>query len=258
VVLVNTVPAAPWPSTGRWQTGRVRALAIVHQRDAGPGVFAEAARRRGVALERWLRAESDSPPGEPDAYGAVISFGGAMHADQEQAHPWLGEEKRLLRRLLEGGTPLLGVCLGAQLLAEAAGAPPRRASEPEIGWFEIALTDEGADDPVLGPLAPRFEGFQWHSYEFSLPAGAVALAHSQACLQAYRLGDRAWGIQFHAEVSARDAESWIDDYRSDEDAVRTGLDPAALRAQTRERIEAWNELGRGLCERFLDAAQQVR
>ena len=234
----------------------MRALAIVHQRDAGPGVFASAARGRGVELETWLRAESDSPPGEPGAYGAVITFGGAMHADQEDEHSWLAEEKALLRELLDREVPLLGVCLGAQLLAEVAGAPPRPAGEPEIGWFEIELTAAGADDPLVGPLAPRFEGFEWHSYEFSLPVGATALANSVRCLQAYRVGDRAWGIQFHAEVSAVDAERWIDDYRADEDAVRSGLDPDALRVQTRERIGAWNGLGRGLCERFLDASRE--
>jgi GMP synthase (glutamine-hydrolysing) len=242
----------------RWQTGRVLALAVVHQRDAGPGVFADAARRRGVALETWLRAESEAPPRGLDAYGAVMSFGGAMHADQEDEHPWLGQEKELLGELLARGTPLLCVCLGAQLLAEAAGASPRRASEPEIGWCKVGLTEDGAADPLLAPLAPGFEAFEWHSYEFSLPAGAVALAHSERCLQAYRIDEHSWGIQFHAEVSAADAHGWIDDYRSDEDAVRIGLDPAALRAQTRERIRGWNELGQGLCERFLEAAQQVR
>jgi GMP synthase (glutamine-hydrolysing) len=235
----------------------VRALAIVHQRNAGPGVFAEAARRIGVELESWLPAESGSPPAPLGRYDAVISFGGAMHADQEQRHPWLSEEKELLRELLDGGPPLLGVCLGAQLLAEAAGATPRRASEPEIGWYQIAVTEAGAGDPLLGPLAPRFEGFEWHSYEFPLPPGATALAHSSACLQGFRLGDRTWGIQFHAEVSAADAESWIDDYRADEDAVRIGLDPDVLRAQTRERIGAWNELGGDLCERFLEAATRT-
>jgi GMP synthase (glutamine-hydrolysing) len=149
--------------------------------------------------------------------------------------------------------PLMGVCLGSQLLAEAAGTRARRASEPEIGWFDVAVTAEGEADPVMGPLAPRFEAFQWHSYETPLPAGATALARSAVCLQAYRLGALAWGIQFHAEVSAQDAESWIDGYREDEDAVRIGLDPDAFRARTRARIDAWNELGRELCERFLAA-----
>jgi GMP synthase (glutamine-hydrolysing) len=232
----------------------MRALAIVHQRDAGPGVFANAIRSRGVDLDSWMRAQTDSPPADPTGYDAVLTFGGAMHVDEEQRHGWLREEKALLAELLDRGVPMLGVCLGAQLLAEAAGSTPSRASEPEIGWHEVELTSDGANDPLLAPLAPRFEAFQWHSYEFPLPPDATALARSSVCLQAYRVGDSAWGIQFHAEVTPVDAEAWIDDYRSDEDAVRIGIDPEDLRGVTRRSIRAWNELGRGLCERFIDAA----
>jgi GMP synthase (glutamine-hydrolysing) len=177
-----------------------------------------------------------------------------MHADHEDRHPWIREEKEQLRELIERRVPLFGVCLGAQLVAEAAGAPAHRASEPEIGWRQVELTPEGAGDPLLGPLGPIFEAFQWHSYEFPLPPDAVALARSPVCLQAFRLGDTAWGIQFHAEVTLADAEAWIDDFRSDEDAVRIGLDPDGLRRRTREAIADWNALGRALCERFLAEA----
>jgi GMP synthase-like glutamine amidotransferase len=200
-----------------------------------------------------MASETGSPPEDAAAYDAVLTFGGAMHADQEERHPWLRDQKALLAKLLERRVPVLAVCLGAQLLAEAAGSPPRRSAEPEIGWRQVTLSAEGGDDPLLAPLAPSFEAFEWHSYEFSLPAGATPLAHSATCVQAFRLGE-AWAIQFHAEVSARDAESWIDDILCDEDAVRIGLDAEELRAQTRARIDGWNELGRGLCARFLDAA----
>ena len=232
----------------------MRALAIVYQRDAGAGVFADAISARGFELDTWMRAETEAPPRDPVGYEAVFSFGGAMHADQEDRHPWLRYDKALLANLLDRGTPLLGVCLGAQLVVEAAGAAPHRSPEPEIGWHDVTLTAEGANDPLLAPLAPSFEAFEWHSYEFGLPAGATPLARSAACLQACRLGEAAWAIQFHAEVTAKDAEAWIDDYRSDEDAVRIGLDPEALRAETRGQIDAWNELGRGLCGRFLETA----
>jgi GMP synthase (glutamine-hydrolysing) len=125
--------------------------------------------------------------------------------------------------------------------------------EPEIGWFDVDVTPEGADDPLLGALAPGFSAFNWHSYECLPPAGAEVLARSERCIQTYRVGERAWGTQFHAEVSVADAKLWIDDWRSDEDAVRIGLDPEALRAETREAIASWNETGRELCGRFLDA-----
>ncbi len=118
----------------------------------------------------------------------------------------------------------------------------------------MELTPEGKRDPILGPLAPGFTAFGWHRYEFALPRGGTPLAHSAACLQAYRLGDAAWGIQFHAEVTAKDADAWIDDDRKKEDAARIVGDFDALRERTRVAMGPWNELGRGLCERFLDAA----
>ena len=166
----------------------MHALAIVHQRDAGPGVFITAAAARGVGLDTWHPAEGEPAPPEPSAYDAVLTFGGAMHADQEDRHAWLRQEKALLAELLGEGTPLLGVCLGSQLLAEAGGGSPRRASEPEIGWRKVELTPEGVTDPLLGVLPPRFEAFQWHSYKVAFLAEAVPLARSPVCLQAYRLG----------------------------------------------------------------------
>ena len=228
----------------------MRVLSITHERDAGPGVFADAIAARGGVLEQWFRAEADAPPADPATYDAVMTFGGSMHVDQRDQHAWIAPEIALLRELLERGTPLLGVCLGAQLLSEAAGGDAHRAREPEIGWFEVEVTDRGGRDPLLGPLAPRFEAFEWHSFECGLPAQATVLARTPVCAQAFRVSEAAWGIQFHAEVSAADVERWIDDYRA-EDPRRDGVDPDALRAQTLPRMAAWNDLGRELCERFL-------
>jgi GMP synthase (glutamine-hydrolysing) len=236
----------------------MRLLSIVHQRDAGPGVFAEVAASRADELETWVPSEAPAP--EPDGYGAALVFGGSMHVDQEDANPWLRPEKVLLRSLLDRGTPVLGVCLGSQLLAEAAGAEARRAARPEIGWHPIQR-DPGADgDPLVGPLPDRFEGFEWHSYEFTLPPGATPLAGSEVCLQAYRIdaagdsGVPSWGIQFHAEVTAEIVGHWLDDYRADPDALRIRIDPERIREESRGRIAAWNELGRGICSRFLELA----
>jgi GMP synthase (glutamine-hydrolysing) len=233
----------------------VRVLAIVHQPDAGPGVFAEAVREHGAELDVWLPSEGIPAPADPLGYGAVLVLGGAVHPDQEADNGWLGEEKDLLKRVLAAEVPLLGLCLGGQLVAEAAGATPRRAARPEIGWQRVELSPAGREDPLLGPLAPGFEAFQWHSYEFPLPPGAVALAQSDVCLQACRIGAATWALQFHPEVSAADALHWIDDYRSDPDAVRIGIDPEALRAETEAKIGAFNQLGRHLCTRWLFLAQ---
>lgn len=233
----------------------MRVLAIVHQRDAGPGVFAEAIEEAGGALDEWTLAERPQPPADPLGYDAVLVLGGAMNVDEDERHGWIAEEEALLRELLAREVPLLGLCLGGQMLAQAAGAEPRRASRPEIGWHRVEVTPEGEDDPLLGPLAPGFEAFQWHSYEFHLPAGAVPLARSEVCLQAARLGERAWALQFHPEVSRADAVHWVEDYRSDPDAVRIGIDPAVLGPETETKIEAFSELGRELCRRWVSASR---
>ena len=228
-------------------------LAITHQADAGPGVFAEAIRARGIELDEWLMPEQPQPPSDPSSYDAVMTFGGAMHSEQEADHPWLRPQKELLAALIENGTPLLGACLGAQILCEAAGGQVRKMAEPEIAWIDVEVTAEGEGDPLLAPMAPGFPGFNWHSYECLPPDGSVVLARSERCIQAYRVGERVWGIQFHAEVSAADVDHWIDDWHSDQDAVAMGLDAEALRAETNRQIAAWNQVGRDLCGRFLDA-----
>jgi GMP synthase (glutamine-hydrolysing) len=226
-----------------------RILSITHQPDARAGVFADAC----AELVEWI--PSEGPPPALDGVDAVMVFGGGMHVDQEAAHPWLRDEKRLLGEMLERRMPMLGVCLGAQLLAEVAGAEPRRAARPEIGWHRVEVTAEGEADPLIGPLWPAFEVFEWHSYEAPLPPGGVALAQTPLSLQAFRIdGLPAWGVQFHAEVTLAGLGAWLDGWESDEDAVATGLDPEAIRRESRRKIAAQEELGRGLARRFLDEA----
>jgi GMP synthase-like glutamine amidotransferase len=228
-------------------------LAIVHEPDAGPGVFADAIRDAGGSLEEWLITNGGQPPRDVADYDAVITLGGAMHPDQEDRHPWITREKSMLAELIAKRVPLLGVCLGAELVAAAAGAAVDRAERPEIGWRRVRTTDVAAGDPLLASLAPEFDALEWHSYAFELPPGGVALASSATCLQAFRVGDLAWGIQFHAEVRLEDFEAWVDHLREDEDAVALGIEPEHLRSQTRAAIAGWNRLGRDLCARFLAA-----
>jgi GMP synthase-like glutamine amidotransferase len=231
----------------------LRVLAVVNELDAGAGVFAGPVTAAGHELVEWVPWRESMPA--IDDVGAAMVFGGSMNVDEEAQHPWLVPEKELLRDLVARDVPTLGVCLGSQLLAEAAGAQPRRAARPEIGWHAVELTAEAPDDPLLGALPPRFEALQWHSFEAPLPPGATALAQSPVCLQAYRLaGGRSWGVQFHPEVTATDLGTWLDHHRDDADAVRLGIDPEAIRAETATRIKAWNDLGRGIAARFLAAA----
>jgi GMP synthase (glutamine-hydrolysing) len=227
----------------------VQILAVVHGSEVRSGVFGEVAEARGHGLEEWSLAWRTPPPRPIDDYGAVLIFGGAMHADQDDRHPWLREETFFIQRLLDLGAPVLGVCLGAQLLAKAAHASVQPAPEPEIGWVPVELTPAAAGDPLFHPLPHRFEAFQWHHYTYGVPAGAEELARSRVCTQAFRLGEAAWGIQFHAEVTHAQIRQWC------EDAPHDPPDTTRLLAQTGERIEAWNELGKRICGGFFDVAE---
>jgi GMP synthase-like glutamine amidotransferase len=222
-------------------------LSVVHELDAGAGVFG--------AFTTWV--PSAQPPPDVRDVDALMIFGGSMHVDQNGEHRWLDPEKQFIREALDRGTPILAVCLGSQLLAEAAGAHPHRMPEPEIGWYDIEITEAGASDPVVGPLAPSVELFEWHHYAAPLPSGAVELARTPLCTQAFRIdGKPAWGLQFHAEVTKENLFSWLDAWDSSE-AVETDLDPEAIRAASEGRIEEQNEIGRRLAERFLAEAARA-
>jgi GMP synthase-like glutamine amidotransferase len=225
----------------------MRVLSVVHGGDAGMELFAPVITAAGHRLDEWSFPEQGPPP--LDGYDAVVVFGGFMHPDQDDVYPWLRDETDWLGRLIERPVPKLGICLGSELLARAAGAWVGRLPTPEIGWGEVELTDAGIADPVFSTLPPRFPGLLWHHYAHELPDGAVALAHSAASLQAFRLGDTCWGIQFHPEVTEPQLERWIAD-ESDPPPDRE-----RLRSETRQQIGKWNELGRRLCRAFLGAAE---
>jgi GMP synthase (glutamine-hydrolysing) len=226
-------------------------LSVVHGFDARSELFAPVVAGAGHRLDEWSFAWNTAPPLPIETYDAVLVFGGAMHADQDAWHPWLRDEAVWLQGLLERRVPTLGICLGVQLLARAAGSWVGPLPEPEIGWHEVELTEAGSADRVLGALPARFQALQWHYYTYGVPTGAVELARSAACTQSFRLGDACWGVQFHPEVTEPQLDRWIGD-KDDPPA-----DPAALRAETRAKIGAWNELGRALCGTFLAAAEQL-
>ena len=225
----------------------MRVYAVVHERDAGAGVFGR--------FPIWIPGEQPTPSLED--VDALLIFGGSMHVDQKGEHRWMSPETQFIRDALAHGTPMLGVCLGSQLLAEAAGAQPQRMPEPEIGWCEVEITEAGAADPVMGPLAPSAELFNWHHYAAPLPPGGVELARTPRSVQAFRIeGKPAWGLQFHAEVTRENLSSWLDGWEEAE-AAQTDLDPDAIRAASERRIEEQNEVGRGIAERFLAEAART-
>lgn len=233
----------------------MRVLSVVHEDSptGGGGLFERIVVERGDRLDRWFTANGDAPPGAPGAWDAIMVFGGAMHPDQDAEHDWLAGETAFIESALAEGVPLLGVCLGAQLVARAAGGRVGPAREAEVGWHDVDVNEEGARDPVLGVLPPRVTAFQWHYYGFDLPGGAVELAASPAARQAYRLGDRTWGVQFHPEVERPMLDAWFADGA---DELPAPVD--VVRAETDRHLAGWNEHGRALCVAFLDTASRLR
>ncbi|NJC88095.1 MAG: type 1 glutamine amidotransferase [Desulfuromonas sp.] len=155
---------------------------------------------------RILRA--DLGEGFPPATGAVIILGGAMGVHDEDRHPFLQSLKQFMAGTLAAGTPLFGICLGAQLLAEVAGGMVSSNSRGEKGLVEIGLTAAGVADPLFAGVDSSFRAFQWHNDSFAIPPGALHLAASTACpRQAFRIGN-AWGVQFHPEVDVSIIAAW--------------------------------------------------
>ena len=198
-----------------------RILVITHPDGGTSGVFAQAAAAAGHALDEWSVAGGGRPAAEPEDYDALVVLGGGQNVAERDRLSFLSAELGLIADWHASGRPLLGVCLGAQLLAQATGGAVVRLERPEIGWFDVERLAAGAADPLLGPGGPVIRSYQWHSYAVDLPPGAVALARNRACVQAYRTGN-SWGVQFHPEVTAQIVEEWIDDWRADPDALEIG------------------------------------
>jgi len=144
----------------------------------------------------------------PANAAAVIVLGGAMGVHDEARHPFLREVKSFMGRMLSDGTPLFGICLGGQLLADVAGGVVSSNHNGEKGLVNVDLTAAGAGDPLFAGIGQRFQAFQWHNDSFTIPPGALHLAASSACPgQTFRLGN-AWGVQFHPEVDGDIVTTW--------------------------------------------------
>jgi GMP synthase-like glutamine amidotransferase len=146
---------------------------------------------------------------DPEQISALIVMGGAMGANDDERHPFLSDLKNLIRSVVAAGIPYLGVCLGGQLLAAALGARVVSNRWAELGTLDVSLTKEGKEDRLFIGLPERIGTFQWHHDSFDIPAGGELLATSAACPhQAFRVGDYAWGLQFHPEVTESIIRDW--------------------------------------------------
>jgi GMP synthase-like glutamine amidotransferase len=232
----------------------VRLLSIQHPKADEAGTFALAAREAGHVYDEWCPGAGEPAPGDPASYDGILVLGGEQNVVDAPRLAYLQDEIALIGEALERRQPLLGVCLGAQLLIAAAGGEVVRVSEPEIGWYEVETLPDGAADPLFGALPERFSSYCWHSYGVELPEEATPLARSAVSIHGFRLGESAWGVQFHPEVTREILLGWFASYRDDPDAVAMGFDPQAAEAELGGRLAAWEALGRTLFGAFTAAA----
>ena len=186
----------------------MRVLIIMHVENEGPGVFGELLLAAGAAVRVARLHLGDALP-DPLQIDAALSMGGPMNVYEEERHPFLRDETRFLQAAAERDLPVLGVCLGAQMIAKAAGAPVTRNPVEEVGWGTVDLTDEGLADPLLRGLPGVLPVFQWHGDTFAIPEGGTLLASGTDCHnQAFRFR-RSYGLQFHLEADRSLLAQWF-------------------------------------------------
>jgi GMP synthase (glutamine-hydrolysing) len=226
---------------------RMSILVIQHDADKGLGLFAPPLADAGFDLDVRFAGHGEL---ELDGHAAVIALPGVANPDDET--PAVASTRALLADALRLRVPVLGICLGAELLAEAAGGRTRPCT-PEWGYREVALAPAAREDDLLGDLPSRFTVFQAHNYAFALPPGAVALAGPPGALQAFRVGADAWGVQFHPEPTLDMLDAWTTALGRLMQA--NGVDPEATRRHGRRYVPEWSERAASMARRFAAAAR---
>jgi GMP synthase-like glutamine amidotransferase len=209
-----------------------RALIVQQVPHEGPGLIGVELRRAGFKAD-FVRAYSkDRFPRSAAGYSALVVLGGPMGVYEEDEYPFIKDEIKLLESALKDRVPTLGVCLGAQLLARAAGSAVYKGPGKEIGFYKVRVTDEGARDGLLKGLPREFDVFQWHGDTFDVTneeKGSVNLASSPLFPnQLIRVGKNAYGVQFHLEVDLRMVREWIEVNDPELKTLKGVIDPEAI------------------------------
>lgn len=178
-------------------------------------------------------------------YDGLIVLGGPMNVDQVKDYPYLTEETKYIEKAISSDIPVLGICLGSQLVAKALGAKVKRNKVKEIGWYDVAPTIEGTKDPLISNFNGVEKIFQWHGDTFDLPKGAELLATSEFCEnQAYRYGEKVYGFQFHLEVDKQMIDRWLTIPGNVEELkeLKGQIDPEIIRTDTPKYIKRLKDL----------------
>jgi GMP synthase-like glutamine amidotransferase len=225
-------------------------LVIQHVAPEGPYALALALEEYGVALDVRRLFNGDTLPTQLDDYSGVVVMGGPMSVTSDDDFPTRRGELDLLARAVALGLPTLGVCLGAQLLAEATGGRVRAGEHgPEIGFGTVRLTSAASDDYLLSSLAVEQTVLHWHGDTFDLPPGAVRLCTNDLYKnQAFSCGPNAWGFQFHFEVDKEAVETFVGAFELE--VIAAGLDPLAVVGDAPEALGRLVDLTDQVTTRF--------
>jgi GMP synthase-like glutamine amidotransferase len=232
---------------------RVRLLVVRNDPTDPPALLGAWWAEDGVDVVELKADEGDEVPVTlPDGIDGLVVLGGAMAAWEDHVATWLPSERALVSSTVDAGIPVLGVCLGGQVMTLACGGAVERAEVAEIGLVELSLLPAAAADPLMSALPQGVPVGQYHVDTMAvLPDGAVLLASSADCAhQAYRLGERAWALQFHPEIDAEIMASWIDDDPEPVAALGFERDTivADFRAREPELVEAWRPFARAFAD----------
>ncbi|NEQ99213.1 MAG: type 1 glutamine amidotransferase [Cyanothece sp. SIO2G6] len=222
-------------------------ILVIQNHDRAPiGSLGDALTERGAILTTWQPSHQPTCP--QHEYAGLIILGGYMNAYEDDQFPHLGQVVRLIRQFHAVGKPIMGICLGAQLVARAFGSPVYPAPTPEIGFVPMQVTDSGASEPWLQHMPSDFKLMQWHFDTFDLPKEAALLLTNGVCAhQAYRIGANVYGFQCHLEITAAIAHQWL---AAKNDWVKTHY--PQIDQQVTEQLEIYGETS----IQFADAVAQ--